>query len=325
MLAMDKAEDLVAEYFKKYGQYFLSGSDVEKFGLQVLFKEISNVCNLYKSHRLFVYFSLVNIYHRLFVDTRETDNEDEEPIEDILQNVEKIFEDYSRDSIYYNLNVVFEFLKLEYYNFYKVFRKAERYFDEVNFNAALLLSNYNLYTFPPQFLLSKSDRAVRMEMENALYEENKTLFADYEVDLNDIPRHIIYIFYRSASCYYAEKYDEAARYLNNLLNDLSLKRYPQAQIEIKLFLALQYCLLNDYDLFNQCVNSIQRSIRISDKSNSDHVQIFIKILKTSLGENKKTKPAKIKSLIDKLRFIEIPHFSAIKHIRMDERFISRLS
>jgi hypothetical protein len=239
--------------------------------------------------------------------------------------VEKIFEDYSRDSIYYNLNVVFEFLKLEYYNFYKVFRKAERYFDEVNFNAALLLSNYNLYTFPPQFLLSKSDRAVRMEMENALYEENKTLFADYEVDLNDIPRHIIYIFYRSASCYYAEKYDEAARYLNNLLNDLSLKRYPQAQIEIKLFLALQYCLLNDYDLFNQCVNSIQRSIRISDKSNSDHVQIFIKILKTSLGENKKTKPAKIKSLIDKLRFIEIPHFSAIKHIRMDERFISRLS
>ena len=266
-----------------------------------------------------MYFSLVNIYHRLFVDTKENDNVDEEPIEDILLNVEKIFEDYNRDSIYFNLNIVFEFLKLEYYNFYKVYRKAERYFDEVNFNASLLLSNYNLYTFSPQFLLSKLDRNVRMETEGDLYEENKVLFGDYEVDMNDVPRHIIYIFYRSISCFYSEKYDEAARYLNNLLNDLSLKKYPQAQIEIKLLLALQYCILNDYDLFNQCVNSIQRSIRISEKETMEHVQIFIKIMKTALGDNKKTKPGKIKSLVDKLRFLEIPHFSGIKHLRMDER------
>jgi hypothetical protein len=324
MLAMDKAEDLVAEYFKKYGQYYMSGNEVEKFGLEVLYKEISNVRNLYKSHRLYVYFSLVNIFHRLFVDTRENENLDEEPIEDIIEHVEKIFEDFNRDSIYFNLNIVFEFLKLEYYNYYKVYRKAERYFDEVNFNTALLLSNYNLYTFPPQFLLSKIDRAVRLEMEDQLYEENKGLFADYEVDLNDVPRQIIYVMYRAISCFYAEKYDESARFLNNLLNDLSLKKYPQAQIEIKLFLALQYCILSDYDLFNQCVNSIQRSIRISEKDNMEHVQIFIKIMKTALGENKKTKPSKIKSLIDRLRFVEINHFSSIRHIRMDEKFISRL-
>jgi hypothetical protein len=163
-----------------------------------------------------------------------------------------------------------------------------------------------------------------MEVEGQLYEENKVLFGDYEVDMNDIPRQIIYVVFRSLACFYAEKYDESARYLNNLLNELSLKKYPQAQIEIKLLLALQYCILNDYDLFNQCVNSIQRSIRISEKDTMEHVQIFIKIMKTALGDNKKTKPGKIKGLIDKLRFVEIPHFSAIKHIRMDERFISKL-
>jgi len=324
MLAMDKAEDIVAEYFKKFGQFYMSGSDVEKFGLEVLYKEISNVRNLYKSHRLYVYFNMVNIFHRLFVDTRENENIDEEAIEEIIENVEKTFEEFNRDSIYFNLNIVFEFLNFEYYNHYKVFRKAERYFDEVNFNTALLLSNYNLYTFPPQFLLSKIDRAVRLEVEGLLYEENKTLFADYESDLNDVPRQIIYVMYRAMSCFYAEKYDEAARFLNNLLNELSLKKYPQAQIEIKLFLALQYCILNDYDLFNQCVNSIQRSIRISEKESMDHVQIFIKIMKTALGDNKKTKPGKIKSLIDKLRFVEINHFSAIRHIKMDEKFIGRL-
>jgi hypothetical protein len=56
----------------------------------------------------------------------------------------------------------------------------------------------------------------------------------------------------------------------------------------------------------------------------EHVQIFIKIMKTALGENKKTKPAKIKSLIDRLRFVEINHFSSLRQIKMDEKFISRL-
>ncbi len=53
------------------------------------------------------------------------------------------------------------------------------------------------------------------------------------------------------SCYYAGKYDEAARWINNLLNEVSLKKYPYAQLEIKTLLALQYCLQSDYDLFNQ--------------------------------------------------------------------------
>ena len=117
-----------------------------------------------------------------------------------MLNVEKIFEDYNRDSIYFNLNIVFEFLKLEYYNFYKVYRKAERYFDEVNFNASLLLSNYNLYTFSPQFLLSKLDRNVRIETEGDLYEENKVLFGDYEVDMNDVPMDYVVTPLRIMKC-----------------------------------------------------------------------------------------------------------------------------
>jgi hypothetical protein len=324
MLAMDKAEDVVAEYFKKYGSYHLTGSAGEKFGLEALYKELTNICGLYKSHRLYVYHSLVNIFHRLFVIKPENEDPDEEPIEDILMNVEKIFEDYSRDAIYFNLAIVFEFLKLEYYNHYKVYRKAERYFDEVNFNISLLLSNYNLYSYPAQFLLTKLDRNVRLDQEHLLYEENKALFSEYEVDLNDIPRHIIYVSYRALSCFFAEKYEEAAKLLNGLLNDLSLKRYPVAAIEVKLLLTLQYCVIDEYDLFNQAVNSIQRQIRLAENEKLEHVSIFIKIMKVALGENKKTKAGKIKQLLDKLRGYEIEHFSPIMHIRFDDKFISKL-
>lgn len=141
MLAVDKAEDLLAEYFKKYGGYLLSGDPTEKLGLSLLMKEMQNVAKLYESHRLYVYQSCMLIYHRLFVEADDMQQEGES-IEDIFVHVQRIFETYNLDPLYYHLNLVFEFLKLEYYNHYKVYRQAEKYFEEVNDAASNLLVNY---------------------------------------------------------------------------------------------------------------------------------------------------------------------------------------
>jgi hypothetical protein len=323
MLALDKAEDLIAEYFKKYGNWFITNDETEKLGLTLLKKEVENISALYQSHRLYVSQSCINIFHRFFVDP--TSKEDEEPIEEILQKVENIFEQYHLDSIYYHLKLVFEYLKFEYYSRTNNQRKADKHYDEVYEQATTLLTNYNLYTFTPQFLLSQLERQVKIERENDLYEENKALFEDFEIDKNNIPQYIIYIVYRAISCYYADKYDEAARYINNMLNDLSLKRMPFTQLEIKLFLALQYCLMKDYDLFNQLINSIQRQVRLLGKENCTHILIFTKILKTSLNDIKKSKPAKIQGYINKLKKASPPHFSPLKFIKLDEDFINRLA
>jgi hypothetical protein len=150
------------------------------------------------------------------------------------------------------------------------------------------------------------------------------MFEDFEIDKNNVPQYIIYIVYRAICCYYADKYDESARYINNMLNDLSLKKMPFTQLEIKLFLALQYCLMKDYDLFNQLINSIQRQVRLLGKENCLHILVFTKILKTSLNDIKKSKPAKIQGYINKLKKISPPHFSPLKYIKLDEDFINRL-
>src|SRR5258706_11858381 len=118
MLAVDKAEDLLADYFKKYGDYLLNGGEVEKLGLGLLMKEMLNVAKLYESHRLYVYQSCMYIFHRLFVEVDDNMQQDGESIEDIFDKVQKIFESYHLDSIYYHMNLVFEFLKLKYYNHY---------------------------------------------------------------------------------------------------------------------------------------------------------------------------------------------------------------
>jgi hypothetical protein len=115
MLALDKAEDLLADYCKKYGSYLLTSDATEKMGLTLLMKEMQNVANLYESHRLYVYRSCMLIFHRLFVEQDETSKEetqqDSDSIEDIFAKVQKIFDSYPQDVIYYHINLVFEFFK----------------------------------------------------------------------------------------------------------------------------------------------------------------------------------------------------------------------
>jgi hypothetical protein len=325
MLAVDKAEDLLADYFKKYGDYMLNGGEVEKLGLALLMKEMQNVAKLYESHRLYVYQSCMYIFHRLFVEVDDNMQQDGESIEDIFEKVQKIFESYHLDSIYYHLNLVFEFLKLEYYNHYKVYRQAEKYYEEVNDACANLMVNYSTFTFPAQFLISKLERHLRTGNEPDLYAENESIFLDYEVDMLDIPKHIVYTIYRALSSYYNGKFEESAKLINGLLNDVSLKKYPYAQLEIKSLLALQYTLLRDFELFNQLSNSIQRQIRLFGKDSCENIQLFLKILKIATSEAKKEKAKKINAVIPRLNSVTVKYFAPTKLVKLDERFVNLLT
>ena len=117
MLAVDKAEDLLADYFKKYGSFYLTSDETEKLGLTLLMKEMQNVAKLYESHRLYIYQSLMLIYHRLFVETDDHLQQEGESIEDIFAHVQKIFETYNQDPLYFHLNLVFEFLRFMLFSF----------------------------------------------------------------------------------------------------------------------------------------------------------------------------------------------------------------
>ncbi|MCG8474405.1 MAG: hypothetical protein MI784_02865 [Cytophagales bacterium] len=327
MLAVDKVEDMLAEYFKKYGNYLMSGEEMEKYELGLIVTEMENTCKLYDSHRLYVYQVCLTIFHRLFVEPDpDHSDHDLEPIEDILNRTDEILSTYHLDSIYYHLRLVFEFLKIEYYNHFKVYRKVESYYEEVNESVPTLLSNYSLYTFPAQFLNTKLQRALRVDNQASLYEENAQLFDGYEPDKEDIPKLVMYVTYRALSCYYAGHYDEAAKWINNLLNEVSMKKTPFALLEVKVLLALQYCLLGDFDLFNQLINSIQRQIRILGKEDCERILSFTKILKISISETKRQKALKIRSIVERMQAQRPPvKFSPTELIKMDDKFIERLS
>jgi hypothetical protein len=324
MLAMDKAEDLLADYFKKYGNFFFTGDATEKLGLNLVLKEMQNVAKLYESHRLYIFQSCMLIHHHLFVEPDEI-VQDGESDEDIFAHVQKIFETYNLDPLYYHLNLVFEFLRLEYYNHYKVYRQAEKYYEEVNDAVATLLVNYPQYLFSGQFLISKLERHLRNNTEKTLYAENESLLADIEPDTLDVPKHVIYVCYRALSCYYVGKFDEAAKLINNMLNEVSLKKFPFVQMEVKALLALQYCMMRDFELFTQLTNSILRQIRMFGKDECENILLFLKMLRVASSESKREKAKKIAALIPKFRELKVNYFSPTIYIKMDEPFIELLA
>jgi hypothetical protein len=326
MLAIDKAEDLLADYFKKYGNYLLTGSEIDKMSLSLLLKEMRNVANLYESHRLYVFQSCMLIFHRLFVEPDESLKEDKESIEEMFDRVQKIFETYNLDSLYYHLNLVFEFLKLEYYNYYKVYRQVEKHFEEVNDATGNLMTNYVTFTFPARFLITKLERHLRLGTENELYEEIPNLFPDYEPDPQDVPRHIIFVMFKVIAAYYAGRYAEGIKLINTLLNEISLKRYPHAAIEIKTILALLYVLEREYELYKPVYSSVQRQFRTLEKPEARNIFYWLKVLKISTNEAIRYKTQHIEAVVPKLSQVPPnPYFSPTAYIKLDKNLIKKLA
>ena len=131
--------------------------------------------------------------------------------------------------------------------------------------------------------------------------------------------------YKAIAAYYVGKFDEAARHLNDLLNNLTLKKYPFASLEIKSILALQYCCMKDYDLFKQISSSIQRQIRVLGKDVCPDILLFNKILKIATSEAKKDKESKI---LESSKELERVHptriFTPVRLIKTDQKFIDNL-
>jgi tetratricopeptide (TPR) repeat protein len=271
----------------------------------------------------------VNVFHRLFVEAEdELADESIEPIEDIFTNVEKIFNKFKADPIYFHLRVVLEFLRLEYYNHYKLYRKAEKFFDEVSDSISSLLSSYTGQTYGARFLFTTLERHLRMGGLENLHEENSGLFHDFEADIQNVPQYVTYVGYRAICMYYAGKYEDAIRWLNKLLNETNLKKYAYVSLDIKLLLAILYALVKDKDLLNQSLSSMQRQVRILSKETCIHVVQLMKILKYTMPETKEEiadKNEKIKIAVEKLRKTPIPvGFSLVRYLRFDDDFAQKL-
>jgi|GEM_PF-2009086 len=299
-LALEKAEDLLANYFDIYGRWFVMQEEPRILELQALSREMKNVCSLYDSHRMNVYRFAMEAFHRMFVDSSIPNDESLLPLEDWFDEIARTFEAYKQDSLYRQLGKWFLFLKLEYYLKHKIWAKANSMYEQVADDIPQLLEHYSGFTFPAQILLSRIQLALFNDAQDKLYEWDMKLFpAEYQPG-SSTSQQIIYFVCRSLACYYKGNLDKAYRWLFNLNNEVGFKENLTIALEVKCLMAFIKVLQKDSVLFNQNFISAQRTLRQIGKENAGHLQPFMKILSIANSRKDSGRVKKVETLLQDL-------------------------
>jgi hypothetical protein len=296
--SLDKGEDLIANFHKTLGEYYLSKDNSLIDLLYIIKKEMASLAQLYQSHHLAIYKNIIDVSFALFVPFPEA-IKDDEPIEDMLGFIEKNLLLYDKNISYKYLLNIHSFLKFEYYMQFKQYKKAKVHHDKV----VETLPSFMLYSFccfTSHFLLSRLEYNVLERSEKKLLEENEKIFQYYKPDTDDIPNYINYIKYQSICALLSGQPQEAITQLKALLNDISTRNFSHTEVELKLLLAYSNLLVGKFDPAFNYVKNVSRKIReLNEKGEYEHAQTFSKILQLLLS-SKATNDNTIDKLI-KLR------------------------
>ncbi len=324
MLAVDKAEDLLVSYFRAFGKYFLSNLDDDLQQLTYIRNEMESISQMYQSHRLFVYQNCLEIFHRIIIEKDQDSDEKYTPVEELIEKLQSTFKTYNNDPVYFHLGILIDYFKLLYFQNYRVYKKFEKHYDEINEKLEQFLNSYCLYTFPSIFLLIKIEKHARQGTQNILHNESLNLLPLYEPDKDDLAGFTVYTVYRAASAFYAQRYKEASDFLEDLLEETTLKDFPFVHLEIRTALVLMLACQQKSKEFHHLLGSVQRQVRQMDKHNCKDVFLFLKVLRAVFVEHEDIE-SRLHLLYDRYRDAKNQRFfSPLRYFVMDDNIVDYL-
>jgi hypothetical protein len=325
-LAVSKAEGLFFRFMKKLGVYQLNGMESDLEEVIMLKRELSNICELYDSHRLYVLYNIAHIYYLCNVPHKLDGLKARElEMEAVLQKMSQIFESYPMDTFYQNIKCITDMLYFEYYVRTQNIVRADYYLQRIHQILPDLTEKHMMNFFVVQFLRSKVMKyQVDGNIDQLQYYADK-LEKYCDIDLNEEYHYISMKRYLATVKFYQRDFQGAARKINELRNQVSLKHYLYTDIDSKLFQALQYCIMGDDSLCMQIISSLKRQIREQD-AEYESARFLMKLLKTAL------KPADYRRKIKRIaemwtEFDEMNRgsFPVISYVKVDENVIRRMS
>ncbi len=325
-LAVSKAEQALFQFIKKLGYYQLTLNQDDLEEVIMVKRGLSNIAELYESHRLFVLYNIVRIYYLCSIPEKQGELKSLElEMESILKKMNEIFEAYPLDTFYNNIKHVVDALHYEYYQKIKNQVKADHFLKAANEVITEWSGKHAMSFFVVQFLNSKIDKYLTDGDAVALAELNSELEKTFDCSVNEPYHFIAFRKFIAISKFYNRDFHGSARTINDLRNNLSLKQYLHTDIECKLFQALNYCIMGEDGLTTQIISSLKRQIAEVEHE-YESTKVFIKILKTAL------KPADFRKKISRInellpRFEEANNCSKpiLKFVKLDEAMIRKMT
>jgi len=325
-LAVSKAESLFFSFFVNLGYYQLSRTSTHLQQLKAIKRELNNITELYDSHRLYVLFNIVNIYYLCNVPAKSDGLKARElEIEGILSRISGIFSKHPLDIFYQNMSGIIDMMYFEYYVRAGSYVRADHFQQRVHEQLPSISEKHVLNCFVIQFLRSK---VIKYMGDGQL--DQLTYYADQIEKQLDVSSEEVYHYislrrFVATVRYYQRDFQGAARKINELRNELSFKHYVYTDLDLKMFQALQYCIMGQDTLCMQIVASLSRQVR-EKAPDAQSVQYFNKLLKAALKPSDYRK--KVKKLTDMwLQFEQLnkDDNKLISYLRVDEAVIRRMA
>jgi hypothetical protein len=325
-LASSKAENLFYDFIIRAGQYELSRSQESLDEMETTLRELSNISELYNSHRLFVFFNIVRIYYLFITATGpESLMQKEMEIDKTMQEIKSIFARYPLDTFYNNIKFIVDALYFEYYQRINNQVRARHYYKQLIPDLPEHASHHILNFHIVKILDAKIGLYLSTRDDKILRDMNDSLAQTLYIDKDEVYNFVAYQKYMAIVKFYEGDYAVSARILNNLRNMINLKAYWHMEMEIKLFQAFQYSLLNEEDLCLQITNSISRYLR-EDKDTYKNIKIFVKLVKASFKSSELPKKGKkIGLLWESFKAKNVGAESVLSFLQLDNKLIQKLA
>jgi hypothetical protein len=325
-LSVEKAEDLLHAFIKAFGKYSLTREASDLENIQQIDRELSNIFELYESHRLFVIYNIVKLYKMCHINpSLEGLKAQEMEVDALLQRMKGVFDKYELDTFYQSIKPLINIMYFEYHQRTKNNVRADFYYQSINSDVAELARKPFFSFFITQFLNSKMERFFENKDAHQLVDINDTLQKTFDVDINEIYQYISFKKFIAISKFYAGDYTGSAKVINALRNDIPVKHYPYSDLECKLFQALNYAIIGDDALCNQIISSVKRQVG-EDEEINDPVRVFIKMLKAALRpEEFRNKVKKITELWERFNTVNTGDQRLMSFLKMDDALIRRMA
>jgi Fe2+ or Zn2+ uptake regulation protein len=246
-------------------------------------------------------------------------------VESILQEMNRIFQKYNLDTFYQNIKFITDFIYFEYYQRTGNQVRADFYHDKAMQHLDDLCSKHFMSFHVIRFLESKIEKFQSDGNIESLNKVNQLVTSGLDIDSNESYQFVSLKKFQAICKFYQRDYNGAARTINDLRNQISLKQHLTTDVECKLFQALQYCVLGEDGLCMQIISSLKRQIREDDEQFAN-VKMFIKIIKTAL------KPADYRKKIKKItemwnQFQAMNHGASkiLDYVMLDEMTIRKMT
>jgi len=325
-LAVSKAEGLFFRFIKKLGVYQLNSQESDLEEVIMMKRELSNICELYDSHRLFVLYNIARIYYLCIVPQKQDGLKARElEVEAVLQKMSQIFEKYPMDTFYQNIKSIVDLMYFEYYIRTGNIVRADYYVQRVHLQLPGMTEKHMMNFFVMQFLKSK---VMKYQIDGNI--DHLQVYADKlekycDINVEEAYHYISVKKFLAIVKFYQRDYQGSAKKINELRNQMSLKHYLFTDIDSKLFQALQYCIIGDDSLCMQIISSLKRQIREQD-AEYESARYIMKILKTALKPaDYRRKVKRIAEMWTEFESINKGTYQVLSYVKVDDTIIRKMS